>query len=396
MRAGAPAIGETVSTPSTSAIDVPTSGEIGEKPSALATTRSPAKVWSSASPTDLVADEAKTAAKTTRATPIIRAAEVVAVRLGLRSVFSRASRPVTPRRASIGRPTNDASGLMIDPASIATPMKSRIRPRPSSGSAEPNEPVAKRPPAIAAAPRRTRPRAIQMRRRVVPGSASAVSCRASSGVTRVARSAGTTDDPMVETMPTINGAMMAAAGITVPDCGSSKPIALKSPVTSSTNPRPATMPTIEAIRPSSERLDDDGGEDLAGGGAERPQHPELAGALGDGDRERVEDQEGPDEDGDPGEDQQGGGQEAEAVLDVRRLLGGVLGAGLRLRRRRQGLRRSAARARPGRRPRRPATAMSSNSPGLPVIACASGTVKTAMLAPPSGTPEPKRPMPLSV
>ena len=56
--------------------------------------------------TDFVAEEAKIAANTTRATPIISAADVVAVRLGLRSVFSRASRPVTPRSASIGRPAS--------------------------------------------------------------------------------------------------------------------------------------------------------------------------------------------------------------------------------------------------------------------------------------------------
>ena len=38
------------------------------------------------------------------------AAAVVVVRLGLRSVFSRASRPVTPRSRSIGQPTIDAIG----------------------------------------------------------------------------------------------------------------------------------------------------------------------------------------------------------------------------------------------------------------------------------------------
>ena len=38
----------------------------------------------------------------------------------------------------------------------------------------------------------------------------------------------------------------------------------------------------------------------------------------------------------------------------------------------------------------------SSSPSLPVIACASGSVKRAKLAPPSGTPEPNRPIPASV
>ena len=203
--AGAPEIGETVSTPSIFPTSRAMSGEIGEKPSVLAIVRSPANVWSRASPTDFVAEAAKTAAKTTRATPIISAADVVAVRLGLRRVFSRARRPVTPRRRSIGRPTNDASGATRVPASIAMPMNRRIRPRPSSGSAEPNDPVANRPAAIAAIPVRTSARAIQTRRRVGLSAPCASSRRASSGVTRVARIAGTIEDPRVATTPTIKG-----------------------------------------------------------------------------------------------------------------------------------------------------------------------------------------------
>ena len=58
------------------------------------------------------------------------------------------------------------------------------------------------------------------------------------------------------------------------------------------------------------------GQDLAPVGAERPQHRELAGPLGDGDREGVEDQERGDEQGDPGEDQQRRLQEADELADV--------------------------------------------------------------------------------
>jgi hypothetical protein len=54
--------------------------------------------------------------------------------------------------------------------------------------------------------------------------------------------------------------------------------------------------------------------------AERAQERELARALGDGDRERVEDQESADQEGDAGEDQQRGGQEAERLGEVGRLL----------------------------------------------------------------------------
>ena len=51
-------------------------------------------------------------------------------------------------------------------------------------------------------------------------------------------------------MPTIIGTITEAGVITIPDCGSSKPIALNRVVTSATNPRPATIPRIEASIPS--------------------------------------------------------------------------------------------------------------------------------------------------
>ena len=52
---------------------------------------------------------------------------------------------------------------------------------------------------------------------------------------------------------------------------------------------------------------------LAAGGADRPQQGELAGALPDQHRERVDDDERADEQGDPGEDQQERREEAEPL-----------------------------------------------------------------------------------
>ena len=57
----------------------------------------------------------------------------------------------------------------------------------------------------------------------------------------------------------------------------------------------------------------DRGEDLPPRGAERAQHPELARALGDRDRERVEDQEGAHEQRHAGEHEQRDPQEAEVA-----------------------------------------------------------------------------------
>ena len=53
---------------------------------------------------------AKTATKTTSARPTISAADVVAVRAGLRIAFSRASRPGSSKASASGRPTAPATG----------------------------------------------------------------------------------------------------------------------------------------------------------------------------------------------------------------------------------------------------------------------------------------------
>ena len=83
-----------------------------------------------ASPTEPLIPAAKIATKVTSARPIIRAAAVDAVRPGLRRAFSRASRPVTPRRRSSGQPTTEARGRTSLADSMATPMKIATAPAP--------------------------------------------------------------------------------------------------------------------------------------------------------------------------------------------------------------------------------------------------------------------------
>ena len=75
------------------------------------------------------------------------------------------------------------------------------------------------------------------------------------------------------------------------------------------------------------RLDQHRAQDLRPRGAEHAQQRELLRALGDGDRERVEDQEAADEQRDAGEDEQRRADEAERVGEVLRLLLGRLLAG---------------------------------------------------------------------
>ena len=68
----------------------------------------------------------------------------------------------------------------------------------------------------------------------------------------------------------------------------------------SARPRPANSPTIEASNPITSDSNH-GGQDLSARSPDRPQRGELARPLGDGDRQRVEDHERADEQGDAGE-----------------------------------------------------------------------------------------------
>ena len=76
-----------------------------------------------------------------------------------------------------------------------------------------------------------------------------------------------------------------------------------------------------------ERLEEDGDADLASGGAERAQRRELARPLRDGDRHRVEDHEGADEQRDAGEREQEVLDDLHELVDLGAVLARLLGAG---------------------------------------------------------------------
>ena len=101
---------ETSSTPGTLRAAAAAPAEIGEKPSVFWITSWPWKLSSTAEAIELLMPAAKTVTKATTASPIISAAAVTAVRLGLRCVFSRARRPVSRRGRSSGLPASAASG----------------------------------------------------------------------------------------------------------------------------------------------------------------------------------------------------------------------------------------------------------------------------------------------
>ena len=111
---------------------------IGEKPSLFWITRPPAKFSSTTWATELFSPAAKTVTKVTSARPIISAAAVTAVRLGLRWAFSRARRPVRRRSRSSGQPAIVASGgtrrgLKSETAKTMTTAPPPIRPARGAG-----------------------------------------------------------------------------------------------------------------------------------------------------------------------------------------------------------------------------------------------------------------------
>ncbi len=82
-----------------------------------------------------------------------------------------------------------------------------------------------------------------------------------------------------------------------------------------------------AAEAEQQALRDDASDQLAARRAERAQQAELARALRDRDRERVEDDERADEEGDVGEDQEERPDEAELAFEIRGLVRGLLGRG---------------------------------------------------------------------
>ena len=154
---------ETVRTPSTRSASRPAPALIGEKPSEFCRTRSPWKLRSIALPTDALMPAANTVTNTTTASPIISAPAVTAVRPGLRTEFSRASRPVIPRSFSSGQPATEARGrtrrgLSIDTPISVTTAPPPARPAPAFASSTPRTPRRRswRRRRASAAPRRRR------------------------------------------------------------------------------------------------------------------------------------------------------------------------------------------------------------------------------------------------
>ena len=164
--------------------------------------------------------------------------------------------------------------------------------------------------------------------------------------------------------------------------GQVDPEALKIAFRPAAKPMPANTPSTAPSTPMIGASQDHPGQDLAARGAQRAQQAELADALRDGDRERVEDQEAADQQRHAAEHEQDHAEEAEVVLDVLRLARGGLLPGLDDQRAAAARGRCAWPAAAARRRARPAPRCRRARPTLSVRRCASGSVSWAVLEPP--------------
>ena len=175
---------------------------------------------------------------------------VAAVRAGLRTVLSRASRPLTGASFCSGQPSAPASGLMRYLLEMATATKTSTAPKAIVPRREVVVPGPYMPPMMPTTPSTaTIPATTGMKRANRPGGSTEPSCSAAIGGTRVARAAGTIADSSVTIMPTASDTMTVRGASTRPLCGMSMLAAWKSWMTPAAMPRPARMPRTEASRP---------------------------------------------------------------------------------------------------------------------------------------------------
>ena len=129
-------------------------------------------------------------------------------------------------------------------------------------------------------------------RAIHEGGSSAPSRSAAIGGTRVARKAGPIAASMATSVPTNSGSRTVSGFRVIAEVGSPDPALSNSVSSSFAKPMPDHDPGQRRQQADHQRLDQHRAQHLAAAGADRAQQGELAGALGDRDRERVEDDEG--------------------------------------------------------------------------------------------------------
>ncbi len=172
------------------------------------------------------------------------------------------------------------------------------------------------PRAIAPAPSRTSTVPIRTRRRNVASGSATSSRSAAIGAIRAARRAGSR--AAIAVTPTPDG---VGPEDRLPGHREGGPAQVQ-PEDPEQPPQPEREQVADAQarrrpdQPHDGRLDEHGAVDLPARGAHRAQQRQLTAALGDQDREGVDDDEDPDDERDAGEDEQEGLEEAEDLVEV--------------------------------------------------------------------------------
>src|SRR5690606_14494608 len=138
---------------------------------------------------DALIDDAITAMRVTSVTPMVSAAAVDAVRLGLRAAFSPASRAETPPTGPITRASSRLNGeAIVGPITRANDTRTITAPTPTMATGL--GPVSARPRPISAPPTRTMSTPTTIRDRDRFERSIDTSPRAAIGGTRAERQAG--------------------------------------------------------------------------------------------------------------------------------------------------------------------------------------------------------------
>ena len=210
----------------------------------VATTKSPVNCSSKTSRVQSFIDADMTVIATTRATPTMSAPPVRAVRLGLRSAFSRASDPVMPDTADTGAPRTPTTGRAMTGPRTNTPTKMASAPTPTQARPDPPRPAtrAATPPTVTDAPLSRR----RLGRSTRP---TATSRSAASGGMRDARNDGKTADTTVTNGPSASATTAVRVLNAVPPAGMSTPNASSMPLSAAAMNTPTARPTSEASTP---------------------------------------------------------------------------------------------------------------------------------------------------
>ena len=296
---------------------------------------------------DALAESPRIAIVQARASPIISADAVAVVRRGLRSEFWPARLPTVPNTRAVRPPGPRAQERPADHRAGRRHAEQDDEDAAADAASRRAGTSVNSPAPSAAAPTRDAARRPSSSRRWSEVSGSAMSSRsACTGAIRAVRRAGQPrgrhrdDDADDVRRDARSAGRRSAADRTgrARSCANSA----RMPIASST-PRPS--PSVEPTTPTHERLEQHRPGHLPLGRAEGAQQRELAAALGDQDRERVDDQERADDQGDARR-RSAGRCVRKLIASSRsdgRLVGGVV-AGDRLVRRRGARRPTASRS----------------------------------------------------